>query len=211
LGEDEVTTDLANDEPIEAEPSTMVQAPVELGAEALDDDSTLVPLAAAPQLAAMQQAEPMGNVSHTNKQESVAEPSAWVSPLQAAPVIESAVVEPAAPMAAVAKPAVEELPLELDIPTIADFTPAETPSLPPMPGMDGVNLNLIDDTSLTEEELQAKGEHWLQVATKLDLARAYQEMGDDAGAREILDEVVAEGDAEQKATAQQLLQVLPTA
>lgn len=211
LGEDEGTTDLAYAEPIEAEPSTMVQAPVELGAEVLGDDSTLVPLAAAPQSAAMQQAEPMGKVSYTNKQESVAEPSAWVSPLQAAPVTESAVVEPAAPMAAVAKPAVEELPLELDIPTIADFTPAETPSLPPMPGMDGVNLNLIDDTSLTEEELQAKGEHWLQVATKLDLARAYQEMGDDAGAREILDEVVAEGDAEQKATAQQLLQVLPTA
>jgi pilus assembly protein FimV len=98
--------------------------------------------------------------------------------------------------------------LELDIPTIADFTPAESAALPPMPGMEGVSLNLVDDTNLTEEELQAKGEHWLQVATKLDLARAYQEMGDDDGAREILEEVLVEGDAEQRATAEQLLQAI---
>lgn len=101
--------------------------------------------------------------------------------------------------------------LELDIPTIADFTPPEASPLPPLPGMDGVDLNLIDDTNLTEEELHAKGEQWLQVATKLDLARAYQEMGDDAGAREILEEVMAEGDAEQKAMAEQLLQMLTSA
>lgn len=42
-------------------------------------------------------------------------------------------------------------------------------------------------------------------ATKLDLARAYIDMGDDDGAREILDEVIAEGDNTQKSEANELL------
>ena len=46
---------------------------------------------------------------------------------------------------------------------------------------------------------------WQEVATKLDLAKAYQEMGDKDGARELLNEVVKEGDAAQKSQAQQML------
>jgi len=46
---------------------------------------------------------------------------------------------------------------------------------------------------------------WHDAATKLDLAKAYQEMGDVEGAREILQEVLHEGDAHQKAEAQSLL------
>ncbi|WP_259099748.1 FimV/HubP family polar landmark protein [Pseudomonas sp. JUb42] len=44
-----------------------------------------------------------------------------------------------------------------------------------------------------------------EAATKLDLARAYIEMEDSDGARDILDEVVAEGNATQKAEAQEML------
>jgi len=44
-----------------------------------------------------------------------------------------------------------------------------------------------------------------EVTTKLDLAKAYEEMGDKDGARELLNEVVAEGDAAQQAQAQQML------
>ena len=44
-----------------------------------------------------------------------------------------------------------------------------------------------------------------EVATKLDLARAYIDMGDEDGARDILNEVVVEGTAEQKADAKGLL------
>ncbi len=44
-----------------------------------------------------------------------------------------------------------------------------------------------------------------EAATKLDLARAYYEMGDYDGAREILDEVVNEGNEEQVKDAQRLL------
>ncbi len=48
-----------------------------------------------------------------------------------------------------------------------------------------------------------------EVGTKLDLARAYVDMGDPAGARSILEEVLEEGDAGQKQQAKQLLDTLP--
>lgn len=47
-----------------------------------------------------------------------------------------------------------------------------------------------------------------EVGTKLDLARAYVEMGDKEGAREILNEVLAEGSERQKADAKGLLATL---
>jgi pilus assembly protein FimV len=46
---------------------------------------------------------------------------------------------------------------------------------------------------------------WHDAATKLDLARAYEEMGDQEGAREILREVIHDGDDTQKAEARALL------
>lgn len=44
-----------------------------------------------------------------------------------------------------------------------------------------------------------------EVATKLDLARAYVDMGDQEGARDILDEVIKDGDDAQRKEAQDLL------
>jgi pilus assembly protein FimV len=49
-----------------------------------------------------------------------------------------------------------------------------------------------------------------EVGTKLDLARAYVDMGDPAGARSILDEVLDEGDEGQRQQAQALLDSLPS-
>jgi pilus assembly protein FimV len=49
---------------------------------------------------------------------------------------------------------------------------------------------------------------WQEVATKLDLAKAYEEMGDKDGARELLKEVAKEGDAAQQQQAQSMLQTL---
>ena len=46
---------------------------------------------------------------------------------------------------------------------------------------------------------------WHDAATKLDLAKAYHEMGDREGAREILQEVLHEGDEQQRSEAQALL------
>ncbi|MBK8283395.1 MAG: hypothetical protein IPK97_00160 [Ahniella sp.] len=43
------------------------------------------------------------------------------------------------------------------------------------------------------------------VATKLDLARAYLDMGDSDGAKSMLDEVMSEGNDKQKDEARKLL------
>ena len=48
-----------------------------------------------------------------------------------------------------------------------------------------------------------------EVGTKLDLARAYMDMGDPEGARSILEEVVQEGSTSQKQEASRLIEALP--
>ncbi len=46
---------------------------------------------------------------------------------------------------------------------------------------------------------------WQEIATKLDLAKAYEEMGDKDGARDLLNEVAKEGDEAQQAQAREML------
>lgn len=65
------------------------------------------------------------------------------------------------------------------------------------------DIDLSDDFSDEEELVIADDANGM--STKLDLARAYIDMGDDDGARQILEEVVAEGNDELKAEAQALL------
>ena len=67
-----------------------------------------------------------------------------------------------------------------------------------------LNINL-DDPSTTATPAAEKDSHWYDVQQKFDLAKAYQEMGDNDGAKEILQEVLKEGDTEQKNQAQKLL------
>ncbi|RFC36559.1 MAG: pilus assembly protein FimV [Candidatus Nitrotoga sp. LAW] len=78
-------------------------------------------------------------------------------------------------------------------------------------GLGDISLNLdkpvVPAPTLSAEERDAR---WHEAATKLDLAKAYQEMGDAAGAREILEEVVRDGDEQHRAVAEELLQQLPT-
>ena len=59
------------------------------------------------------------------------------------------------------------------------------------------------DTSVAEDESE-ESVQWDETATKLDLAKAYIDMGDAEGARSILDEVLAEGNETQKRQAQEL-------
>ncbi len=73
-----------------------------------------------------------------------------------------------------------------------------------------------DEDSPTREAL-ATGDSGLheaptmtEVGTKLDLARAYIDMGDPGGARSILEEVLDEGDEAQRQQAQQLLDSIPS-
>ncbi len=94
----------------------------------------------------------------------------------------------------------------LDFPT--DTKPA-TPAAPVKDvGLGDISLDLDGPASATPQSSGNKDEHWQEVATKLDLAKAYQEMGDQAGAREILEEVLRDGDDAQRAAAQGLLQQL---
>jgi pilus assembly protein FimV len=74
-----------------------------------------------------------------------------------------------------------------------------------IPDLDLGDLNLDMGSPTTVIGGPMKDEHWQNVQTKFDLAKAYQEMGDKEGAREILREVVQEGDAEQRTAAQSLL------
>ncbi len=57
----------------------------------------------------------------------------------------------------------------------------------------------------TSEEISLDLDSTDEVTTKLDLARAYLDMGDNEGAKGILEEVVSEGNDQQKQEAQELL------
>jgi pilus assembly protein FimV len=92
------------------------------------------------------------------------------------------------------------------------------------PGTNGAGLDLdvgtatIPDTAFAATQRLASEDLALpdlepvtmsEVGTKLDLARAYMDMGDPDGARNILEEVLTEGSAAQKQEAQRLMESLP--
>ena len=71
--------------------------------------------------------------------------------------------------------------------------------------LDELSLSLEGEQKTVTAGAAEKDGQWYDVQTKFDLAKAYQEMGDRAGAKEILQEVIKEGDAEQQAQANTLL------
>lgn len=112
-----------------------------------------------------------------------------------------------APAVAEAAPAAEDGGLSIDFdlgPTAAESAaPAAEPAL----DLSSISLDLGGDQP-QQGEAAAPDEHWQEVATKLDLAKAYQEMGDKDGARELLNEVLKEGDAAQQQQATTMLEAL---
>jgi len=81
----------------------------------------------------------------------------------------------------------------------------EAPAAPAAP-LDLSSISL--DLGAPGEAAPAADAHWQEVATKLDLSKAYQEMGDKDGARELLNEVLKEGDAAQQEQAKTMLAAL---
>jgi len=72
--------------------------------------------------------------------------------------------------------------------------------------LDKLDLSFDPDRTTFEDPTPSVLDgQWHDAATKLDLAKAYQEMGDVEGAREILQEVLHEGDDQQKTEAKALL------
>jgi pilus assembly protein FimV len=109
--------------------------------------------------------------------------------------------ETASEKPAVTSPDDGSLAFTLDFPT--DFKAPEPVDI----GLGDISLNLGGLASAAASS-ESKDDRWQEVATKLDLAKAYQEMGDAAGAKEILDEVLRDGDAEQRASAEAMMQQL---
>ena len=97
--------------------------------------------------------------------------------------------------ARVAEPNGKQNHLDLDVgtATIPDAAFAQTQRL----GTEDLALPDLEPVTMSE------------VGTKLDLARAYMDMGDPEGARNILEEVVSEGSVAQKQEAQRLIESLP--
>jgi pilus assembly protein FimV len=97
---------------------------------------------------------------------------------------------------------------DTDEPLVADFSGLEIESSDTGNVEDDLDLSSdfasgSRDVNEDEELVIAADSNGL--STKLDLARAYLDMGDDEGARQILDEVVAEGSEELRAEARTLL------
>jgi pilus assembly protein FimV len=104
-----------------------------------------------------------------------------------------------------AEPAAQdESALDFDFEMEEEKAAAEAPPSVPEVDLSGIELDLGKEAQEAAEAAPT-AENWQEVATKLDLARAYVEMGDKDGAREILEEVLAEGDAKQKDDANTLL------
>lgn len=130
-------------------------------------------------------------------------------------------------------PEPEEKPLDVSVPDIAEAAPAESTAEPsPMDfDLSDISLELNPPASgAAEPEVASAGTNELEavpdlefepqeefaaeadassnsaeMATKLDLAIAYQEIGDKEGARELLDEVLKGGTPEQSERAKNLL------
>ena len=85
----------------------------------------------------------------------------------------------------------------------------EATPTPVLPEEDLADINLNIDDSVTTESVGVKpvekSGRWHEIATKIDLARAYQEMGDSDRAKEALQEVLKDGDIEQQKSAKIIL------
>jgi pilus assembly protein FimV len=78
-----------------------------------------------------------------------------------------------------------------------------------LPRLDAARLEVTGLMPKPDFGIDAEAATMSEVGTKLDLARAYIDMGDPEGARSILDEVLKEGNPNQRKEAERLLAGLP--
>jgi pilus assembly protein FimV len=99
----------------------------------------------------------------------------------------------------------------LDLSTAIVPDNSNVASAAPALDLSGISLNLSSsgtDTAIIADDADGEISKAAEMATKLDLALAYQEIGDKEGARELLDEVMKGGTDEQVAKARAMLQKL---
>jgi pilus assembly protein FimV len=107
------------------------------------------------------------------------------------------------------------------LPEVPASETAPIPGVPTEPSFDLADIDLdlpsIEAPALADAELPAPGEalepaalspEHMEMETKLDLAIAYQEIGDKEGARELLDEVIKGGSSEQVSKASAMRSLL---
>ena len=98
-------------------------------------------------------------------------------------------------------------PLDLDLPALERLSQGGAGDGEPALDLSPISLDLEPATvSADGEEVAAGGAgRWQEMATKLDLASAYEEIGDKEGARELLQEVIKGGDNGQQQKARAML------
>ncbi|MBU1236136.1 MAG: hypothetical protein KJ634_06595 [Gammaproteobacteria bacterium] len=99
----------------------------------------------------------------------------------------------------------------LDFEFDLDAPLAETPSVTAQASsvdFSGIDLDLVTSDTPPDLGSEAAGDDDGDVATKLELAQAYEEMGDREGARELLEEVLQEGNVSQQEQARTKLAAL---
>lgn len=119
-------------------------------------------------------------------------------------------VDAAAPEVAAAADAPLDFDFDLGEAPSIDLSLTESPAAPPL-DLSGISLDLSEpaapEAPAVSEAPVAEPEN-PEVATKLELAQAYEEMGDREGAKELFQEVLAEGNSAQQAIARDKLAVL---
>ena len=113
---------------------------------------------------------------------------------------------PAKPEPAPAPAAKDAGALDFDLDLDLGAQKPAAPAAPPPVDITTISLDLGQPDSAAAAA--SADPRWQEVATKLDLAKAYQGMGDKDGARELLNEVVAQGDTAQQNEAKQMLAAL---
>ena len=91
---------------------------------------------------------------------------------------------------------------DVDIPSFDTLSGPVEPE-PGLVDLSSIGLDLNPDT--VSKPTDSDAESWQEMATKLDLAGAYEEIGDKEGARELLEEVISGGDSAQQDQARALL------
>ena len=107
----------------------------------------------------------------------------------------------------------DALDLDLDLAALEEISRIQMPSGLPRAAASPADLGLdleLEGALNTPTDIMfppttTEASSWQEMATKLDLAVAYHEIGDDEGARELLQEVIAGGDADQQDKARKLL------
>lgn len=167
------------------------------------------PAASAETSSAPQAAEEVSSLDLDLGLEAPPSVESWTTPVSPAPAMAAAVSE-SSPEVATEPASGGALDFELELPSLGETAATEEQVVPvvtsPPLDLSGISLDLevppiespsIAAASTIDEPRPVDGDN-PEIAIKLELAQAYEEMGDKEGARELLEEVLRDGSPNQK-------------